>query len=115
MMKRIRGHTGKLDHQWDGPHRVVYATPDGPTVVIRYFDDPTAEYQKVSVHRLKKYTPRPDPVQPRVNTISPGWSGFPPWQYSRSSSRVGGRYGTRVFYSRKFGQSESGNAFGNHF
>jgi hypothetical protein len=62
MRKRMRLHEGEakgLAPQYDGPHRVVYAPVDAPTVVLRMFDnpDPDAFHDKVSIEQLKKYYP----------------------------------------------------------
>jgi hypothetical protein len=61
VLRKIERITGcrKLQSKFDGPHRVVYTT-DSPVVLIRVFDDPNLAYQKVSVMRLKKFTPRPE-------------------------------------------------------
>ncbi len=53
------GTSRKLSACWDGPHRVVYAPRDSPTVIIHLFDDPDGAHDKLNVMLLKKYTERP--------------------------------------------------------
>ncbi|MCP3663854.1 MAG: transposase family protein, partial [Gammaproteobacteria bacterium] len=65
------GTSKKLSAFWDGPHRVVYAPVDAPTVIVRMFDDPEGKYDRVSVQRVKKYVCDNDPVvRLRVTTMS---------------------------------------------
>ncbi len=51
------GASKGLSALYDGPHRVCYCPLDAVTVVLRLFDDPSGKYDKVSLEKLKLYTP----------------------------------------------------------
>ncbi len=51
------GSSKGLSALFDGPHRVCYCPIDAVTVVLRLFDDPLGKYDKVSLEKLKLYTP----------------------------------------------------------
>ncbi len=53
----VPGSSKGLSALYDGPHRVCYCPLDAVTVVLRLFDDPSGKYDKVSLEKLKLYTP----------------------------------------------------------
>ncbi len=53
----LPGSSKGLSPLYDGPHRVCYCPVDAVAVVLRLFDDPCGKYDKVSLEKLKLYTP----------------------------------------------------------
>ena len=75
------GESKSLAAQFDGPHRVVYCSADSASVVLRLFDDvEQGKYDRVSIERLKIYTP---PLV--LNSISYEID-FETWDYNLQNS-----------------------------
>ena len=51
------GQCKSLSPLFDGPHRVCYVPLDGNSVIVRLFDEPQGQYIKVSLDKLKVFTP----------------------------------------------------------